>query len=286
MTSDAKIGLLLGLVFIFIIAFIINGLPSLRGDGNNNELTTNMVNSQNEPTGLGARERKAQEVISRTEPIRKQLFEKIQTTVAEEPKTRFEMPLPDNTSVVKDVSIEKAAEDIKPAVQAVVNDMKPLPVNPTQPKTYVVEDGDNLAVIATKFYGAEEGNKMKNITRIFEANRKLLKSLDEIYVGQKLEIPQISSLIDNSKIQGVFPKQDFEKADSIGQRQISTTPSAPVKTKQSRIYIAREGDSLWRIAAEQLGNGGRYPEISNLNADILEDEDSLEVGMRLRLPER
>ena len=30
MTSDAKIGLLLGLVFIFVIAFIINGLPNLR----------------------------------------------------------------------------------------------------------------------------------------------------------------------------------------------------------------------------------------------------------------
>ncbi len=30
MTSDAKIGLLLGLVFIFVIAFVINGLPSLR----------------------------------------------------------------------------------------------------------------------------------------------------------------------------------------------------------------------------------------------------------------
>ena len=30
MTSDAKIGLLLGLIFIFVIAFVINGLPSLR----------------------------------------------------------------------------------------------------------------------------------------------------------------------------------------------------------------------------------------------------------------
>ena len=72
MTSDAKIGLLLGLVFIFIIAFIINGLPNLRGDMNNNELTTNMAHSQDEPPGLGARERKAREVISRIEPIRKQ----------------------------------------------------------------------------------------------------------------------------------------------------------------------------------------------------------------------
>jgi len=46
----------------------------------------------------------------------------------------------------------------------------------------------------------------------------------------------------------------------------------------------REGDSLWRIAAERLGNGSRYNEIAKLNADVLDDEDTLAVGMRLRLP--
>ena len=46
MTSDAKIGLLLGLVFIFIIAFVINGVPNFYSDKNNNELTTTMFNSQ------------------------------------------------------------------------------------------------------------------------------------------------------------------------------------------------------------------------------------------------
>jgi hypothetical protein len=41
MTSDAKIGLLLGLVFIFVIAFVINGLPSLRPPTTSNaEVTT------------------------------------------------------------------------------------------------------------------------------------------------------------------------------------------------------------------------------------------------------
>ncbi len=285
MTSDAKVGLLLGLVFIFIIAFIINGLPSFRGNKNNNELTTNMVSFEDEP-GLGGRERKAQEVIRRTEPIREQTFGKVQTTVAEEPQTRFEMLLPDSTSVVKDVLVEKASEAIKPAVQAVVNDMKRTPVNSTRPKTYVVADGDTLADIAKKFYGAEEGNKIRNLVKIFEANRKLLKSADEIYVGQKLEIPPLLSLVDTSKIKDFFPKQVFEKVDSIGRKQISTTPSRAVSAKQNKIYVVREGDSLWRIAAEQLGNGERYPEISNLNTDILEDEDTLEVGMSLRLPDR
>ena len=53
MTSDAKIGLLLGLVFIFIIAFIINGLPSFKSEVDNNELTTTMV-SLNKQLGIGS----------------------------------------------------------------------------------------------------------------------------------------------------------------------------------------------------------------------------------------
>jgi nucleoid-associated protein YgaU len=43
---------------------------------------------------------------------------------------------------------------------------------------------------------------------------------------------------------------------------------------------------LWRIAEKKLGNGGRYTDIRKLNADVLEDEDDLSVGMRLRLPAR
>ena len=58
MTSDTKIGLLLGLTFIFIAAFVINGLPGLRDNVNSNLLTTNLVNSQNNPPGIGASERK------------------------------------------------------------------------------------------------------------------------------------------------------------------------------------------------------------------------------------
>jgi len=53
MTSDAKIGLLLGLEFIFIIAFIINGLPSFKSEVDNNELTTTMV-SLNKQLGIGS----------------------------------------------------------------------------------------------------------------------------------------------------------------------------------------------------------------------------------------
>ena len=67
MTSDAKVGLLLGLFFIFVIAFIINGLPRFRSDTNNNELTT-MANSPND-SYIGSNERRARESFRRENPV-------------------------------------------------------------------------------------------------------------------------------------------------------------------------------------------------------------------------
>jgi hypothetical protein len=63
MTSDAKVGLLLGLFFIFVIAFIINGLPRFRSDTNSNELTT-MANSPND-SYIGFKEGKVSKKLRR-----------------------------------------------------------------------------------------------------------------------------------------------------------------------------------------------------------------------------
>ncbi|HEY5140445.1 MAG TPA: hypothetical protein VIJ25_14180, partial [Methylococcales bacterium] len=53
MTTDAKIGLLLGLVFIVIIAFVINGLPSFHNNSASNDLTRDYVTGVgNKPVGL------------------------------------------------------------------------------------------------------------------------------------------------------------------------------------------------------------------------------------------
>lgn len=299
MTSDAKIGLLLGLVFIFIIAFIINGLPSFHRDKDNNELTTKMVGLQNSPPGIGARERKAQESLTPAEPAGNQ-------TVAEEPPApagkedvRAVVPLPTGNLTVRDILDGRtadslpspAAEQVKPSVLGPVAEektdvSKQDSAKTDWPKTYIVSEYDNLAVIAKKFYGEEEGNKKAIIARIFEANKNLLKSADEIFVGQKLTVPApvtASLPVDNNKTTSIFPSTVFEKVKSIGQKHL---PIDTPKPKQSGEYVVREGDSLWRIATERLGDGNRYKEISEMNADILKDEDTLVVGMRLRVPAR
>jgi nucleoid-associated protein YgaU len=310
MTSDAKIGLLLGLVFIFIIAFAINGLPRFRS--NSNELTTNMVSSP-DTLGIGGNERKAQEVFNWTEQVNQEPLEEIQTPIEEKENVRFTMQLPEDISIAKDTSVMEITDEVEPilaestgpilteSVQPILTESveppapepvteeiievrKPEPVRPASPKIYTVSDGDTLADIAKKFYGQEEGNKRANVAKIFEANRQLLKAIDEIYVGQKLLIPPLgSSGPEKNTTESSFSSILFEKVKSIGRKNPSTDTR---QTKPSREYIVREGDNLWRIAAKQLGDGSRYTEISKVNADILEDQNTLVVGMHLRIPAR
>lgn len=187
MTSDAKIGLLLGLVFIFAIAFIINGLPSLRRKASNNELTGNMVGSYDNPAGIAARERKvSREVANRIRLAKKRPVE-VRAPLADNQNVRFTTPLPKIALAVKEIV------EIKSVAPA-----RPLP--------------------ATK---KKESRKVK-----------------------------------------------------------------PSKPTTPRIYVVSDGDSLWRIAAEQLGSGSRYAEIARLNVSVIDDEDFLPVGMRLKLPVR
>jgi nucleoid-associated protein YgaU len=151
------------------------------------------------------------------------------------------------------------------------------------PETYIVEYGDTLAHIAKKFYGSEEGNKKVNIEAIFRANRKTLKSPDQVYEGQKLTIPALALSETTSKKDGIFSGSIFQKVASIGRRHLSPDTSKQTKTRK---YVVREGDNLWKIAAAQLGNGNRYTEIAQLNCSALESEDDLSVGMSLKLPDK
>lgn len=318
MTSDAKIGLLLGLVFIFIIAFVINGLPRFRNTTNGSELTTNMVSSQNDTHPIGSMERNAQGVFNWTEEPAEQTvaLKAVEPAVEQKEDVRFKMELPDDIQVAKENSILEIADQTEPTATkeiepahpeqitgreenadktvAVEPAGKPEPANPVAkqaepaksvwPKFYVVTEDDSLGLVsvAKKFYGPEQGNKKISIDRIFEANRSLLKSPNEIYVGQKLTIPPpVTSGTETKENQSSFVNSIFETVKSIGRKNLSNNSDSAMQTVP---YVVRQDDNLWRIATEQLGDGSRYKEISKLNANIIKNENDLEVGMLLRIP--
>ena len=280
MASDAKIGLLLGLVFIFIIALIINGLPSFREDGSNNQLTTNMVSLQNNPPAIAAKERG---VINLREAVGKKPTQ-VELPSAGNQDILPTTAVPESPLVVKETTAVEAIAAAAQAVAAKDESYKTDANGAIPPKIYVVNEGDSLAGIARKFYGSREGSKKINIARIFDVNRKLLKSPDEIRVGQKLIIPPLlASVPDKGKIVNVLSGTEFTKVESIGKRHLLANGS---QAEQNSGYVVREGDSLWQIAAEQLGNGSRCSEIAELNAGVLDGEDNLSVGMRLKMPAR
>jgi nucleoid-associated protein YgaU len=63
----------------------------------------------------------------------------------------------------------------------------------------------------------------------------------------------------------------------------ATTETQPPADETA--YTVIEGDSLWKIAKEQLGKGTRYKEILALNPQISQNVP-LAIGTKLKLPPR
>jgi len=338
MTADAKIGLLLGLVFIFVIAFVINGLPNFGGRAQVAEGTMT-EELQDDRIGVADSARTAQERLVWSDLLEREgdetdgfepLGGDLEPAVVPEPEVvvatelvgdvRTVYDLPSIDSLMDRISggfseLTTAAGTVLASEQVAVTTptatLAPVQIQPetfsdviasseqapglkpvrsqsqaarevsnlirkTAPKVYVVQAGDVLAAVAKKAYGSEEGNRLVNVKRIFEANRKVLNTPDEIFVGQKLVIPPLPQ---TTKKNDALSKALFEKVEAIGKRNLpQTTGPKPA----GRSYVIKDDDSLWQIAATHLGSGARWKEIAKLNG--LEGNETLKIGKELRLP--
>jgi nucleoid-associated protein YgaU len=374
MTSDAKIGLLLGLVFIFVIAFVINGLPSLRPPISKVEATT--MGTDVDFTGTGVAGKAEQGVPSWVDGLDQQRTgDSLAPAVAAEPQpsvpelpmvppAQVSPPTANQEGVRSTYSLENLLNQLTPVIKrepvstinvdtprpaaeapvasshppvAAAPAPRPEPVLPPKPapqaptrvepqqapkpaavasappaippgaKLYVVVEGDNLGTIAKKAYGPEEGNRMVNCDRIYLANQHIMPSRDSVVVGQKLIIPPLPKPTTTAapaavpapkpnRPADVLPKDLFEKpktasepmtiAEKVEALAIRAPAAIPAPVFNGRWYTVQDGDNLWKIAASQLGAGSRWDEIHKLNADLLASQDSLKVGMKLRLPSK
>ncbi len=272
MTTDAKIGLLLALIFIVAITFVINGLPDFLSKKDKSADTTSYVNhyNQQQPALVGPSRNIAPALNHK--PVITVKTETAKVDLDSPAETRYQALMPAAQEAVKQTetadveAAQKELVEIKPARKVATEQQQ-------SDVTYVVCPGDSLAEIAKKMYGPQNGNKLASVEKIYNANKDKLESMDYIQVGQKLVIPPLEN-----KTNSLLKTGLFKKVSKI-------TPSQPSR-QQYRQYVVKESDSLWQIAQQQLGSGDRFSEIIQLNQSVLADPEKLVIGMKLKLPAR
>jgi nucleoid-associated protein YgaU len=143
--------------------------------------------------------------------------------------------------------------------------------SPSQQHTVV--SGDTLSKIAAGHYG---GSSMRFVNAIFDANRALLTSPDQLRPGMELVLPTIEGVITPRSAKSSASLETDNRRTSLPQPEVPRTPS--------RWYQIQQDDRYVSIAREQLGDARRWPEIHELNKDKFPDPGLIRTGVRIRLP--
>lgn len=160
---------------------------------------------------------------------------------------------------------------------------------------YTVKAGDTLSGIAAKY-----GTTYQAL-----ASYNGISNPNKISVGQKIKIPGTGSSGSTSTgggdtvytvkagdtLSGIAAKYGTTYQALASYNGISNPNKISVGQKikipgggssgGTRTYTVKSGDSLWAIAAKQLGNGNRYKEIKSLNGL---SSDTIYAGQVLKLP--
>jgi len=115
----------------------------------------------------------------------------------------------------------------------------------------------------------------------------LKKELDSFNLGTEMVSVEIEG--DKAIVKGeVIDQQTLEKAvlavgNTLGISKVDSQLKAPDQ-KDPVVYTVEKGDSLWKIAEEQYGNGSKYTAIFEANRPMLKDPGEIYSGQVLRIP--
>jgi nucleoid-associated protein YgaU len=152
------------------------------------------------------------------------------------------------------------------ATQPLVGDDVP------KPGQYIVQPNDNYWTISKTVYG--DGGFFK---AIYEHNRRQHPKAERLQVGEVLYVPDAATL------QKLYPDL-CPKPGRIAAPQRTMPASARIRPG-TKVYVVEEGDTLFKIAKDQLGNPSRWGEVYQLNRELLgKDYDYLKPGTELLIP--
>lgn len=142
------------------------------------------------------------------------------------------------------------------------------------------------------------GDAYWRVKRIFEAKYQWYQALtlepepdDEAKIKQKLK-SGLDGLEKRAAASAASDKNKARDAQKAGAaKDVAVLGSKPAELKKAveeaangRIHIVREGETLWDIADEYLGDGNLFELIYRANREVLKTPESIRRGQKLRIP--
>lgn len=102
------------------------------------------------------------------------------------------------------------------------------------------------------------------------------------------DIPNVKGVTNNMVVGAPEPVAEPEPEVVVAEAAPEAAEAAaPTDESEEagRTYTVKSGDTLWAIASEMYGSGGKYMKIFEANTNILENPDKIKPGQVLVIPD-
>jgi nucleoid-associated protein YgaU len=146
---------------------------------------------------------------------------------------------------------------------------------------YTWQSGDSFRSVAAKYYG--DAAKFTLLRRTNEGR-------ENVQAGEKILVPVFDLDGGHSAPSAAAPASSVvaaPKPDSPAKTDAALKIAAAKAADASpgpRVHVVKDGESLWKIAKLELGDGGRWNEIYEANRDVLSKPEAVHTGLKLRIP--
>lgn len=142
---------------------------------------------------------------------------------------------------------------------------------------YTWQPNDTFRGIANTYYG--DWTKLTLLRRANEGRKN-------VQPGEKILVP----MYDLDATPGIAASTTPPLPNASGPAVAKANPPAKAPTAAApaptggKVHVVKEGESLWKIAKAELGNGALWQKIYDANKDTMKSPEALKTGMKLRIP--
>ena len=151
----------------------------------------------------------------------------------------------------------------------------------TEPNGYKVQPSDSLWSISTEKYG--DGRFFR---ALHEHNRDRIGSDDHLQASTVILVPELAEL--KKRYPSLCPADQL-RSEVDDEDLLAAEYNNRDQQIKNRFYVTQDGDTLFDVARQKLGQASRYLEIYELNQFRIPEQVNhltpLEPGLRLLLPE-